>query len=108
MPGRTHLIALLSFLALHVTNGRAGSFEHTQALLTKYCTACHGGKASAGGFNLTGLASPESLQAKQTEWNRLLTRVRNSEMPPKGSPAPALDDRQDMVAWLETTLRRNA
>ncbi|MCU1257337.1 MAG: Planctomycete cytochrome [Bryobacterales bacterium] len=40
--------------------------------------------------------------------NKVLTRVRNSEMPPKGLPAPTLDDRENFVTWLDADLRTKA
>jgi mono/diheme cytochrome c family protein len=113
LRSRISLIPLLCLASL--ASAAAGpetatdwSADKAQVLLGKYCNTCHGGKASAGGFNLASIAAADSLTSKQTEWNHLLSRVRNSEMPPKGLPAPTIEDRQAFVLWLETNLRRSA
>jgi len=41
-------------------------------------------------------------------WGRILTRVRNSEMPPKGLPAPSLDERDKFIAWIDGALKTAA
>ena len=63
-------------------------FPEAQTILQTYCKACHGGTARAGGFSLNQIATPESLYSASNTWNRVMTRVRNGEMPPKGRPLP--------------------
>jgi mono/diheme cytochrome c family protein len=84
------------------------SFEKAQAFLNQYCRACHQGKASAGGFNVQRVSSPVSLQKEARKWTSLTLRVTNGEMPPKGSPAPALDQREPFTQWVDGALRAEA
>ena len=84
------------------------SFSGAQALLGKYCLACHQSKAPAGGFRLETISQPESLGTESRRWIALANRVREFEMPPKGAPAPSLEEREQFLAWAEGALRRQA
>ncbi|MGH9671537.1 MAG: DUF1592 domain-containing protein, partial [Bryobacteraceae bacterium] len=41
-------------------------------------------------------------------WSKVLARVRDGEMPPKGKPAPAVEQREKFSSWIENTLARAA
>lgn len=41
-------------------------------------------------------------------WLNVAARVRNGEMPPKGSPAPALEAQESFLKWVDTTLKAEA
>lgn len=84
------------------------SFNDAQILVKKYCQGCHQGKAPAGGFNLARIATVRSLNENPRQWTRMLARVRDGQMPPNGTPAPAIDQREKFVAWIESTLRTAA
>ena len=84
------------------------SFAAAQSLLSKYCLACHQPKSPAGGFRLETVADPVSLGAESRRWTALANRVREFEMPPKGAPAPPLEEREHFLAWVEGALRREA
>jgi hypothetical protein len=86
----------------------APSFENVQTVLKSYCLACHQGKAPAAKIDLTRFKTPESVVEDRQTWARVLARVRTSEMPPKGSPAPDADQRDRFIGWVETTLRTAA
>ena len=97
-------IALL-VLAVIPAAAQNFSFRDAQALLKTYCVACHQGKTPPGGLNLTTrMTTEQTLATDAPAWNKLLTRVRNSEMPPKGAPAPSMDQRAALVKWLEPAL----
>lgn len=49
-----------------------------------------------------------SLKANPQQWIRAAARVRNGEMPPKGSPAPELDARERFWEWTDSALRTEA
>ena len=84
------------------------SFEESQAFLKTYCQACHSGKAAVGGFSLERVNTPESFQTHPQRWSAANRRVKNGEMPPKGSPAPSLDLREQFNGWVDETLRAEA
>ncbi|HLJ16011.1 MAG TPA: DUF1592 domain-containing protein [Bryobacteraceae bacterium] len=81
------------------------SFEHAQAFLKTYCQMCHQGKSPSGGFNLQRIGAMSSLQSDTEQWNKVSTRVTNGEMPPRGAPAPSIDQREQFTHWVNTTLQ---
>jgi hypothetical protein len=97
-----------SLLLLSFSVGLAAqtlSFDDAQAFLKQHCQACHQGKAAVGGFNIQRLNTKESFRSEAHKWTSMISRVRNGEMPPKGSPAPSLDDREVFLDWAEKSLR---
>jgi hypothetical protein len=84
------------------------SFDRAQGFLGAYCQKCHDGKSAVGGFQLQRVDSPASLGTAAQKWTAAANRVRNGEMPPKGSPAPALEDREAFTEWVDTALRQQA
>ena len=84
------------------------SFESAQSLLTANCSKCHQGKASIAGFNLAKYPTAASITGDYQKWATVLARVRSREMPPKGSPAPTVEQREEFAGWLEQTLRTAA
>ena len=110
-PVHSPLLALIFLTASAVYAQQTASnysFGDSQQFLKTYCGACHGGKASVGGFSISRVASPETLRNNQHSWDGLVTRVHNNEMPPKGAPAPSLDGREKFVQWVRDTLRVEA
>jgi len=81
------------------------TFEDSQGFLKTYCQGCHQGKSPAGGFAIQRVSTPESVHAETQKWSSLSARVRNGEMPPRGAPAPPIDQREQFTQWVNTTLR---
>ncbi|MFN9084089.1 MAG: hypothetical protein ACK5XD_03830, partial [Acidobacteriota bacterium] len=90
-----------SFALTVVCGWGAPDFAGSQRFLQTYCKSCHAGKAAVGGFRLEKVASPESFATAAQDWSRLALRVRNGEMPPKGSPAPELSAREELARYVE-------
>ena len=84
------------------------SFDDAQTFLKSYCQNCHQGKAAVGGFHTDRLTTTASLQADSQKWSAAAARVQKGEMPPKGTPAPALDQREQFSNWVEHRLRSEA
>src|SRR5262245_51977723 len=80
------------------------TFQDAAAMFKAHCVACHQGKAAAGALDLTRFKTPESVVEQSRTWTKVLSRVRNSEMPPKGRPALPLDTRDAFIAWVDGTL----
>jgi hypothetical protein len=80
--------------------------DDAKTVVAHYCAACHQGKSPAGGLNLQSFAKPPA-DDPQT-WTKILSRVRNSEMPPKGLPAPTFDEREKFIAAIDTALKTAA
>ena len=84
------------------------TFGDAQQLLKTYCVSCHQGKSPAGGFDMTRVAGAAGLAQQPERWNRILTRVRNGEMPPRNLPAPAIEQRESLAAWIRDSLKAQA
>jgi hypothetical protein len=80
----------------------AGSLEENRPFLRQYCQTCHSGKSPAAGFNIEAMAAPSDA------WSRMAARVSNNEMPPRGAPAPSLNERETFVKSVDETLHANA
>ena len=104
------LLVLIFALPLAADAGakKGYSFEDAQKLLKTYCRGCHQGKAPSGGFSLAEVEAAASLNKDAERWNTILARVKNGEMPPKGLPAPAVDQREHFSSWVEGALRAEA
>ncbi len=81
-----------------------GAAQDPFSFLKTYCQACHQGAAAAGGFHLERLGTFADAQ----RWRKVAFRTHNGEMPPKGAPAPALEEIERFTAWVDTSLRKEA
>lgn len=84
------------------------SFDEVGTLLKTYCHTCHQGKAAPAKIDLTRFSTLDSLLEDSPTWNKVSMRVREGAMPPPGSPAPTMDQREKFASWVETTLRTAA
>ncbi len=78
----------------------ADSFDNARPFLKQYCQACHSGAKPAAGLSV------ETVPA--AAWNRIATRVRNSEMPPRGAAAPLLNEREAFLRNIDEALHTEA
>src|SRR5450432_1344634 len=101
---------LFPAIILATIPARADEFAASDAarLLKTSCAGCHQGKSAAAGLNLLQL-NPAAVSTEQLPtWDRVLSRVRSSEMPPKGAPALEISRRDAFTGWIEGTLRKAA
>jgi hypothetical protein len=98
----------LTLLATSYAQQDTYSFDNAEAFLNQYCQACHQGKSPAGGFPLQRVATPASLQSDPEQWSKLTARISRGEMPPKGAPSPAVDQREQFTHWVDAALRAEA
>ena len=99
---------LWAFLLSAAAQAQQFDFDGAQAFLKSNCASCHSGKASGAGFSVTQVNTPESIHDQADRWTRIAARVRNSEMPPPGSPAPTLDQREAFIKWVDSALHQEA
>ena len=94
-------------VALAATSYGATSFTNTvQPFVTKNCVLCHNAKAKVGGLDLSAYHSEADVLKAPDIWEKIATRVRNHEMPPKGRPAPADADIAKVTAWIDSTVAK--
>ena len=84
------------------------SFAQAQSFLNTYCLSCHQGPKPSAGFDVAKLRTMESMMAEPRRWGRMLARVRDNEMPPKGAAAPGMEKREAFVGFVEETMKTAA
>ena len=75
-------------------------------LLNKSCAACHNDRFAAGSLNLGAFATPASIAEGRDGWERIIHRIRNGEMPPKGTPKPDPLQVDALVKYVEGEFAR--
>ena len=74
-----------------------------QALLNRYCTACHSEKLKTGGVVLEH-ADLNKIGENAAVWERVLRKMHTHQMPPPGLPKPTDAEATAFTQWLETSL----
>lgn len=101
------IVKLFSLLVLGLP-AAAYTFDDAQKFLRNYCHSCHQGEKPSAGFHVAKLATLQTLLEEPRRWNRMLVRVREHEMPPKGAPAPDLKAREAFVDYVDNTMKTAA
>ncbi len=107
-PPTLLLLALSSISFAQQGSNAEYSLNEAQSLLKQYCVSCHQGKSAAAGFDVVRAGTMKGLQEDPRKWTRMVNRIRNAEMPPRGAPAPNIDQRDQFVSWVENTLKTAA
>lgn len=93
------------------TGTRPGNAETAkyQALVNKYCVACHNQHTSFpsdGPVRLDGTAFDDLLGHADT-WERVLRKLSVRAMPPQGAPRPTEAEYAGFTGWLSASLDRD-
>lgn len=75
-------------------------------VITKSCVPCHNGSLASGSVNLVPFNKPATLTEHREGWERILLKIRTSEMPPKGSPRPPQETLDAVVQYLSDEFDR--
>ena len=88
------------------TAGGAVEGTEIQAVLSRYCQACHNQRSTVG--RETGLAFDAldvgEVAGDAERWEHVVRRLRNGSMPPAGRPRPAADTYDRVATWIESRL----
>ena len=99
------VLASVAFAAQAPAPG--GSFERAVLpLLNKSCAACHNDRAAQGSLNLATFATLASLSEHREGWERIIQRIQNGEMPPKGLPRPEAAQVAALVKYVQGEFQR--
>src|SRR5262245_28456050 len=73
------------------TGSGAATASSQQALLNKYCIACHNEKAKVAGLMLDRL-NPDQVAGAAPTWEKVVKKLRTASMPPAGAPRPTQEN----------------
>ncbi len=83
----------------------APSFERdVKPVIAKYCLSCHAGEDAAAGLDLSQFKNVEQVLKDGETWESVARNVGESHMPPRKHPQPTAQQRERLVAWIESTL----
>src|SRR3982751_5096134 len=78
----------------------SATFDSTVSpIFTKTCLPCHNDRLASGGLNIGPFNNASSLTAHREEWERILQKIRTSEMPPKGMPRPPATQTEALIKF---------
>jgi mono/diheme cytochrome c family protein len=80
-------------------------FSAAHRALAAHCGDCHGESDGEGDFSLAPLDSPPSLVDASDQWRRVRSRLADGSMPPEDAEPLPLDERKQLVAWLDAATR---
>lgn len=86
--------------------------QTVRPFVNQYCKGCHSGQTPAAQLDLTSFTDTKSVLQDFAHWTLLLERLHAQEMPPKGTPQPPAERREQVIDWIKTVraneLRRTA
>lgn len=80
------------------------AWDQVEAVLSKYCYDCHGGKKTKGGVDLKALASAPAVDAHFELWGKVHLQIEDEEMPPEDDPQPNAAERKLVMDWLKVSM----
>jgi hypothetical protein len=95
------VIPLLALLLVPVASARAAFEDEVRPVLQKTCLACHNDEKTKGDLNLKLLDRADSITSNRDEWDKILKKLREGEMPPPKIKKPP--ELPGMIAYLERT-----
>ena len=81
---------------------------HVREFLNSHCLGCHGARKSKAKLDLSRFETVTHLAAAPRIWEKVLTRIRDGEMPPEDEEPPPDESRARFVEWIDSSLRSAA
>lgn len=97
------LIATSSLLSA-ADRGEEAYHQRILPLLQKYCYDCHGDGTDKGDFALDEYPDYSKLIADKVLWDHTRQQLVTHVMPPEKKDKPSLPERDEMVAWIDSTV----
>jgi len=97
----------LSLLLAIAALARAADFDiAVKTVLSNNCVTCHNDRSAPGGLNVNAFLDPATLETRRDGWERILSRVRSGQMPPKNAPKLTPAQVDAFVAYVQAELDR--
>jgi mono/diheme cytochrome c family protein len=87
-------------------NAATKGAEHRDTL-NQYCVTCHNETLKTARLQLDHL-DPENVTKNTAQWEKVLRKLRNRQMPPAGMPRPDEQTYDGLITYLTTELDRSA
>src|SRR5215831_21125974 len=78
--------------------------KRVQPLLERYCYGCHNEEKHKGELSLAALSNGRDALKHPEVWEKVLSKIRDREMPPEEKPQPSSGERERVANWIEHTL----
>jgi hypothetical protein len=75
-------------------------------VMEKYCVPCHTGKTPAADLDLSGDKAEAAVVKRRDVWEKVADNVAQMHMPPQGMPQPTHEQRDRLVAFVQSTLSK--
>lgn len=106
--------AILSLLTLFTPLGLVGSgtnnndaySKSVQPFLSKNCYACHNTQLKTADLDLSRFRNSAAVPDNTDVWEKVMTRIQNGTMPPKGMPRPTQPDVEATASWIRQEITR--
>jgi hypothetical protein len=83
--------------------GRIDFETGVKPLFNRYCDSCHGEKKK-GDLDLRIYADELSAKKDAAEFEKILDKIQNGEMPPENKPQPSAAQRKLITGWIEAAV----
>lgn len=80
--------------------------KNVQPLLQELCANCHGAKKQAAKLRLDKLNPDMAADNDGETWHDVLNKLNQGDMPPEKSTQPTAQEREILVSWMTTELKR--
>lgn len=97
-------LALAPALLPAAERGEEAYNKRILPLLQKYCYDCHGDGSDKGDFALDEYPDFAKLIADKVLWDHTRQQLVTHVMPPEKKDKPSLPERDEMVAWIDSTV----
>ncbi|MBI3208096.1 MAG: DUF1592 domain-containing protein [Candidatus Solibacter usitatus] len=99
------LFALILAISLSADDD-AGYRKSVTPVVSKHCLMCHSAAAKIANLNLEQYKTAAAVLADQDVWDKVASKIRSGEMPPKGRPALSAVEKNKVTAWLSAEYAR--
>ncbi|HEY0456871.1 MAG TPA: DUF1592 domain-containing protein [Verrucomicrobiae bacterium] len=104
-------LLMLSSLVAVLTGEAAGASvspeyfkKSVRPLLNEYCTKCHSAEKHKGDLDLEQFSSLSDARKHPKIWQSVVEQLSSGEMPPKEKPKPTSEQREQLLAWVNSLL----
>lgn len=86
------------------TRGQETYEKKIRPMLEQYCFDCHADGSDKGDFTFDKHTDYKLLRADMKFWDHVRQQIVTHVMPPEKKEAPSLDQRDEMVAWIDDAI----